>query len=128
MILAHPGEPGSLLGALASVLGPLGMVLGRSWGLLGISEGILGRSWGILDRSWGILIRSWVALGGSWLAPGWSWGSKRALAREPVWPGPNDSTPPPGETPLLTPHPLAHFQLEKGDGNTGKMKKYHKKN
>ena len=36
--------------------------------------------------------------------------------------------PPPGETLFWTPHPYAHFQLEKGDGTTGKREKYHKKN
>ena len=38
------------------------------------------------------------------------------------------SYPPPGEIADLDPHHHAHFQLEKGDGTTGKREKYHKEN
>ena len=85
-MFADPGRPGSLLGALGPLLGALGPLLGalglllRDLGsLLRDLESVLGDLDSVLSRSW--------------LAPVWSWGSKRALAREPVWPGPNHLNP-----------------------------------
>ena len=120
MILADPGLPGSLLGALGPLMGPLGVVLGRSWRLLSRSWAILGRSFGILRRSWVALGGSWFALGDSWLAPGRSRRAKRA--RRAAGQGAcvargKPSKPPPSEIANLDPHPSRLYSTFRGQRN-----------
>ena len=74
---------------------------------------LLGGLWGSCSAAWGLHR-------GSWLAPGWSLGSKRALARGPVWPGANGTYHPPSETLVLTP-PLDHRTRGQDHREEGKV-------
>ena len=80
--------------------------------LLGDLESVLGDLDSILGRSWRLLARSWAFLGVQE-----SPGQGASVARGKL-------SYPPFEIHNLDPHPYAHFQLEKGDGTTGKREKY----
>ena len=85
---------------------------------LGDLEAILGRSWGLLVCSWRLLARSWAVLEGQ--------EGQKSSEPESLADHGRELLPPPSEIRTLGPHPLAHFQLEKEDGTTGKREKYHK--
>jgi len=82
---------------------------------LGDLESVLEDLDSVLGRSWELLGRSWVVLG---VQESPSQGAWRTTV--------GSSYPPSVEIHDLDPHPLALFQLEKGDGTTGKREKYHR--
>ena len=91
---------GTSWGGLRRLLGALGPLLGDLGSFLWDLEAVLGRSWGLLVRSWGLLARSWAVLDGQEGQKGSGPGGLADQGREIL--------PPPGETPVLTPHPRVY--------------------
>ena len=82
---------------------------------MGDLESVLEDLDSVLGRSWELLGRSWVVLG---VQESPSQGARRTTVGR--------SYHPPSKYVIWDPHSLALFQLEKGDGATGKREKYHR--